>query len=167
MEPIVACSAIVPAPIEAVWDAWTTESGITSFFGPACHIALRVDGPYEIFFDLEAAPGSRGGEGCRVLAIQRPTMLSFTWNAPPELAEVRDQHTSVVLRLLALDAQSTHVSLTHSGWGLGGQWDQARDYFQQAWGCVVLPRLVHRFTVGPVDWQHPPQRVSSPEGGQL
>ena len=70
---------LVPAPIADVWAVWTTEDGIRTFFAPGCHVDVRPDGPYEIFFDLDAPPGQRGGEGLRVMAVQPMTMLSFTW----------------------------------------------------------------------------------------
>jgi hypothetical protein len=51
-------------------------------------------------------------------------------------------------------AEQTKVRLTHLGWGEGGEWDQAFAYFTQAWQ-VVLGRLAHRFSVGPIDWNNP------------
>jgi uncharacterized protein YndB with AHSA1/START domain len=60
---------IVEASVDAVWDAWTTEAGVRSFFAPACAVELRVNGPYEIVFNPEAKPGQRGAEGMRDEAI--------------------------------------------------------------------------------------------------
>ena len=148
---------IVPAGVDAVWEAWTTPEGITSFFGPACNIDLRVDGSYEILFDPEAEPGRRGGEGVRILALQPRNMLAFTWNAPPSMPEVRKQRTHVVVRFTPVGEASTKVTLFHDGWGVGPEWDEAFDYFTKAWIDLVLPRLKHRFTVGPVDWNSPPR----------
>jgi uncharacterized protein YndB with AHSA1/START domain len=143
---------VVPATIEDVWHAWTTEEGIISFLAPACRIDLRPDGPYEILFDPSALPGQRGGEGLRVMAVQPMTMLSFTWNAPPSLPEVRGQRTHVTVRLSPEGAGRTRVRLHHDGWGTGGQWDEAYRYFDRAWNQIVLPRLVRRFEEGPVQW---------------
>ena len=58
---------------------------------------------------------------------------------------------------LRLAAERTEVTLHHDGWGTGGQWDRAFEYFQRAWKEVVLPRLRYRFSVGPVDWKDPPE----------
>lgn len=84
-------------------------------------------------------------------------MLSFTWNAPPHLPNVRPQRTHVVVRFKELDPGHTQVTLTHDGWGAGEEWDQAFDYFTEAWGEVVLPRLRYRFAIGPLDWNHLPE----------
>jgi len=147
----------VEASVDDVWDAWTTEEGVISFFAPGCNLELRVGGLYEILFDPDAKPGQRGAEGMTIMAIQPKSMLAFTWNAPPHLADVRGQLTHVVVRLGELAENRTLVSVTHDGWGEGGQWDQAFEYFQSAWLDVVLPRLEFRFVSGPVDWENPPQ----------
>lgn len=155
-ERVVAGQVVVAAPVRDVWHAWTTREGAESFFAPRCKIDPRPGGAYEMYFDLQAEPGKQGGEGMILLALQPERMLSFTWNAPPHLPEVRGQMTHVVVRLEAIQGGKTRVFLRHDGWGDGGEWDQAHEYFQLAWLEVVLPRLRYRFEVGPVDWQNPP-----------
>jgi uncharacterized protein YndB with AHSA1/START domain len=147
----------VPAARDDVWEAWTTEAGARTFFAPACRIDLRPGGAYEMLFDLQADPGLQGGEGNRLLAIQPGMLLSFSWNAPPELPAVRGQRTHVTLRFAARGPQVTHVWLQQDGWGAGGEWDRAFDYFNHAWKQVVLPRLRYRFERGPIDWDQPPE----------
>lgn len=141
--------------LEDVWDAWTTEKGIKTFLAPACKVDLRPDGMYEVYFNPESPPGEHGGEGLRVLSIQPMKMFSFTWNAPPILTKVRGQRTHVVVRFFPEEG-GTRVTLYHDGWGSGGEWDKAFEYFQKAWKEVVLPRLKYRFEHGPIDWNDPP-----------
>jgi hypothetical protein len=50
----------------------------------------------------------------------------------------------------------TRLRFTHLGWGEGADWDKAYEYFDHAWGAVVLPRLKHRFEKGPLDWSAAP-----------
>jgi uncharacterized protein YndB with AHSA1/START domain len=142
---------LVAAPIAEVWKAWTTRDGITSFLAPEAEIDARVGGAFHVHFDPLAAPGSKGADDMRYMALQAPTMLSFDWNAPPHLAQARAQRTFVVVRLKEVDATSTRVTLHHTGWGQGGEWDQAHAYFDRAWGSV-LASLKKRFDSGPVDW---------------
>lgn len=157
LERVIREEVLVDATVDEVWEAWTTEGGIRSFFAPACNVELRVDGRYEILFSPDAPPGQRGAEGMRVLAFEPKTMLAFTWNAPLHLSEVRGQLTHVLIRLRRREDGRTQVALTHSGWGEGGQWDEAFEYFERAWGGLVLPRLRYRFAEGPVDWNDPPR----------
>jgi uncharacterized protein YndB with AHSA1/START domain len=155
-ERVISGEITIPASLDEVWRAWTTESGVCSFFAPRAHLDLRPGGAYEPLFDLDAPPGLQGAEGMQVLAVQPQQMLSFTWNAPPELPSVRGQLTHVVVRLFPLGDRSTKVKLIHDGWGSGGEWDQAYDYFLRAWLQIVLPRLKYRFTIAPLDWANPP-----------
>ncbi len=138
---IIAGEVIVDAPVSDVWKAWTTEQGIKSFFAHDCNIDLRVGGPYEMTFLPDGEPGQRGGEGVRFLAIQPEKMLSFTWNAPPHLAEVRKQWTHVVVRFREIEDGRAKLTLRHDGWGEGGEWDEAFAYFERAWLEIVLPNL--------------------------
>lgn len=133
------------------------EEGAETFFAPRCPVELRPGGAYEMLFDLEAEPGSQGGEGMVVMAFEAERMLSFTWTAPPSLPQVRHQMTHVVIRFFEMDTGGTRVTLHHDGWGEGGEWDEAFKYFSRAWNGVVLPRLVHRFAYGPINWSDPPR----------
>ncbi|MGD9834481.1 MAG: SRPBCC domain-containing protein [Piscinibacter sp.] len=142
---------LVAAPIGEVWKAWTTRDGIVSFMAPDAEIEARVGGAFHVHFDPLAAPGMKGADDMRYMALQAPTLLSFDWNAPPHLPQVRAQRTFVVVRLKEVDAASTRVTLHHTGWGEGGEWDQAHAYFDRAWGAV-LTNLKKRFDSGPVDW---------------
>jgi uncharacterized protein YndB with AHSA1/START domain len=142
---------IVKAPIADVWKAWTTREGVRSFFAPDANIEMRPGGLYEMHMNPFAEPGMRGADDMRVMAVQEPTMLTFTWNAPPSNPEIRKQRTLVIIRLKPIDDASTEVTIHHVGWGDGGKWDEAYAYFDRAWGNV-LRNLQKRFTDGPIDF---------------
>jgi uncharacterized protein YndB with AHSA1/START domain len=145
-------SILVPADVESVWQAWTTEDGVRSFFAPAASIDLRINGRYDIFFNPAGLPGERGAENQFILALEKPFFFSFTWNAPPSMPLVRSQHTTVSIYLESQGPKRTLVTVVHNGWGQGEHWDEAFEYFEYAWGSVVLPQLVRRFQSGPIQW---------------
>jgi len=142
---------VVAAPIETVWQTWTSKAGIESFFAPEAEIEPKVGGAFHIHMDPLAQPGMKGADEMRFLALQRPTMLTFDWNAPPSLPEARAQRTFVIVRLADVDGKTTRVTLYHTGWGSGGEWDKTYIYFDRAWGHV-LGNLKDRFEKGPQDW---------------
>src|SRR5262245_6818270 len=148
------------APVQDVWKAWTTDEGIATFFAPKGHVDLRVDGTYDVWFNPTGKPGERGAEGMRILGVEPMKRFAFTWNAPPSIPTIRGQRTVVVLEFEPQGERQTKLRFTELGWGDGADWDKAYEYFDHAWGSVVLPRLVHRFAHGPLDWSAPPKPVT-------
>jgi uncharacterized protein YndB with AHSA1/START domain len=142
----------LPVGIDDAWNTWTTKQGLESFFAPECHVELELFGRFEIFFLPDAQPGSRGAENNKILAVEPKRMFCFTWDAPATMPEVRKQRTSVVLKFENLGESKTRISMCHTGWGDGDEWDSAFDYFVDAWD-VVLRRLEIRFEQGPIDWE--------------
>lgn len=141
----------IAATLDQAWDAWTTREGIVSFFAPDAKIEPRVGGAFQIYIDPTAPTGSKGADDMRFMAVQPKKMISFDWNAPPSLPEARAQRSFVVVRFEPLSEKLTRITLHHSGWGDGGEWDQAYAYFERAWGAV-LGNLKKRFDSGPQDW---------------
>jgi uncharacterized protein YndB with AHSA1/START domain len=150
-ERMITKQVVVKGSMPDVWDAWTTTEGIKTFFAPDAHVEARPDGPFQIYINPFAEPGMKGADDMRVLSVERFKMLSFTWNAPPSLPQARKQRTVVILRFDSVSQNETRVTLTHVGWGDGGEWDKAYNYFDKAWD-KVLGNLQTRFATGPIDW---------------
>lgn len=142
---------LVPATPEEVYAAWTTREGIVSFFAPDAEIDAKPGGAFHVFINPLAEPGAKGADDMRYMALQAPSLVSFDWNAPPSLPEIRRQRTFVVVRIAPAGERTSRVTLQHVGWGTGGEWDRAFAYFDRAWGNV-LGNLRKRFESGPVDW---------------
>ena len=136
-------SAIVAGAVDTLWWMWTTHDGLKTFFGPDNLCELRLGGPYEIYFDPENQKGEKGGEGNTILSYIPNEMLSFTWNAPPSIPEIRNQdhRTWVVVYFKMIDSTHTEVTLKHLGWLDGKEWDKTYAYFNSAW-CYVMDSLV-------------------------
>ena len=111
--------------LDKLWWKWTTHEGLLSFFGRDNKIELKPGGAFEIYFMMENPYGARGSEGCKVLSYLPNRMFSFSWNAPPSLAEARNSgyHTWVVIEFESISADSTQCTLQHLGWPEGGQWE--------------------------------------------
>jgi uncharacterized protein YndB with AHSA1/START domain len=154
MDRVIQKEVTVAAPVAEIWQAWTTEEGVLTFFAPKANVELAIGGRYEMLFDPEAPPGLQGGEGLKILSYLPGEMLSFDWNAPPKYPDVRKERTWVVVQFEPVDADTTRIKFTHLGWQEGEEWDQVFEYFKQAWD-VVLGRLGYRFFTGPIDWHNP------------
>ena len=142
---------VVATTLDAAWAAWTTREGIVSFFAPDAVVDAKVGGPFQIYINPLAEPGMKGADEMRFLAVQPKQMISFDWNAPPNLPEARAQRTFVIVRFFVIDDKNTRVTIHHTGWGNGGEWDKTFTYFDRAWGNV-LGNMKKRFETGPMDW---------------
>jgi uncharacterized protein YndB with AHSA1/START domain len=134
----------VKAPLAEVWKAWTTTEGVKSFFAAEARVEAVPAGPFEIYFSKDAPPGSRGSEGCTVLAVEPMRSFAFEWNAPPSLPALRKLHTNVQLLFDELGPREVRVRLVSLGWGTGEEWAKAHAYFDKAWS-FVLANLEKRF----------------------
>lgn len=138
-------TAEVAAPRADVYRAYTTAEGWQAFFGVEAVIGLAIGGPFELYFDPEAPEGSKGSEGCKILAYVPDQMVAYSWNAPPKFPDERGQHTWVVVTFADTSEGTTAVTVTHAGFGQGGNWDEVYAYFDRAWG-MVLGQLAAHFT---------------------
>lgn len=137
--------SLVPLNRADVWTLLSTSAGWKSFMGVETNIDPRPEGPFEIYFSMQAPKGERGSEGCTVLSVLPGRMLSFSWNAPPTMAFARSQHTWVVVELEDVSATSTRVRLTQMGFDAlakahaehADEFKQCRAYFKNAWPKVL------------------------------
>jgi uncharacterized protein YndB with AHSA1/START domain len=138
-ENIIRKTITIDCNIDTVWWKWTNHDGLKTFLGGDNKIELKPGGAYEIYFLPDNPPGQKGGEGNIVLSYLPKTMISFTWNAPPQFPEIRNHEhkTWVVVELQEVNDNSTRVNLSHLGWLEGEQWDAVYDYFDRAWSVVL------------------------------
>ena len=140
-ERTISFSVDVPVPRQRAFDLWASADGLAKWWTPNTRVDLRPGGHYEIYFSPEENPGDKGGDWCRILSFLPGRMLSFTWNAPPNL-KTRPLHTWVVIFFEATDAGS-RVELNHHGWPQSGladpesDWPATYEYFESAWRYVM------------------------------
>lgn len=133
----------------SAWRDWASAAGLTKWWNvPETNIDLRVGGPFELIFDMDAGEGLRGSEGCRYLSYVPGEMISFTWNAPPHLA-LRTSNTWVVITFTATESSGTTVRLVHTGFLDGTDWDDYITYFETAWEQVLGLQRNHHADPGP------------------
>lgn len=142
---------VLPLSPDEAFALWASSQGLAQWWLDTTTIELRPGGKYELYFMDDMPPGSRGSDGCRVLSFVPGRMLSFTWNAPPNLDVTRPLHTFVVLFFAPGPGdQGCRVTLEHLGWPKSGlddastQWPATFAYFEDAW-TRVLDRL-HAFS---------------------
>lgn len=145
----------IHAPARAVWEQISSTTGCRDFFAPNATVRAVSGGEYELYFDPDAPPGEKGSEGMIVMGAEPDSMLSFSWNGPPSIPEIRKQQTFCAFYIHE-EHDRCSVEFVNSGYGRGDSWQKAFDYFLSAWGRIVLPRLKYSLEHGAINWDNLP-----------
>ena len=136
---------VVPATVDAVWDAFTSDAGVATWCAPKAKVRLELGGDWEVGF-AGAAPG-----GGTILAWLPNEMLTIHAMAPENFPTVRRERTIAVFRFETAGEKQTRVRLSQFGWKDGEEWDRAYEYLAQG-NAMLLNMLYKRFAEGPLDW---------------
>ena len=134
----------VPAPRAAVWQAFTTSEGLSTWLTPHAVADLRPGGEWTAHF-----PGGKTGGGTIISFVPQEEMV-ISALAPEQFPTVRAERTRVRFQLQAV-GDSTLVILTQTGWRKGREWDRAYEYLTVG-NSQLLANLHRRFADGPFDW---------------
>ena len=129
----------VRAPIEQVWRAWITNASLEKWLTEKANVRAEVGGPYELFWEPKT-PELASTLGCKVTAVEPQKRLAFEWRGPPpyaDLMNVKPFPTRCVVDFANAPEGRTRVKLTHTGWGEGPRWTEARTWQQRAWQGAI------------------------------
>ena len=134
----------VPAPLSAVWEAFTTSAGLSTWLTPGAVVDLKEGGEWTAHF-----PGGSTGGGT-ILSFVPEKELVLSAMAPDKFPMVRATRTRARFQFEA-KGDSTVVRLTQTGWKEGEEWVKAYEYLTVG-NAQLLATLHHRFVNGPIDW---------------
>jgi len=134
----------IPASRAAVWQAFTTSDGLSTWLTPGAVVDLRKGGEWTAHF-----PGGKTGGGT-ILSFVPERQVILSAMAPEQFPTVRAEGTTATFEFIA-NGESTVVRLVQTGWKTGEEWDKAYDYLAQG-NAQLLETLRRRFVSGPLDW---------------
>jgi uncharacterized protein YndB with AHSA1/START domain len=143
-EKVLVLEVTVPAPVHAVWDAFTTSAGLSTWLTPGAVVDLKEGGEWTAHF-----PGGSTGGGT-ILSFVPEKELVLSALAPDKFPTVRATRTKTRFQFEA-KGDSTVVRLTQTGWKEGEEWVKAYEYLTVG-NAQLLATLHHRFVNGPIDW---------------
>lgn len=128
-------------PRDRVWEAWTRPERLTAWLCLRANVEPVVGGRYELFWNPDPAkPEHDSTIGCRVLSVDRPRLLRFSWRGANEVAAVMNRPDAPVTEVevrLSPTPDGTRLTLVHSGWADGPDWERARAWFDRAWSGAL------------------------------
>jgi uncharacterized protein YndB with AHSA1/START domain len=128
----------------AVWNAFSTSEGLSTWLTPGAVVDLRPGGEWTAHF-----PGGKTGGGTIVSFIAEREMVMRAL-APESFPTVRAERTQAKFEFEPR-GKNTLVRLTQTGWKQGVEWDQAYDHLAKG-NAELLETLRRRFVTGPIDW---------------
>jgi uncharacterized protein YndB with AHSA1/START domain len=132
IEPIVS-EAIIEAPVEAVWAAWSTGAGLREWLAPHAEIEMRIGGLMRTSYNAQATLGDASTIENVVLSFEPGRMLSIRVAKTPEGFPFPNaiQHMWTVIYLEPLDSGRTRIRVVGLGFGPDEEFLRMRDFFQR------------------------------------
>jgi uncharacterized protein YndB with AHSA1/START domain len=134
----------IPAPRSAVWRAFTTSEGLSTWLTLGAVVDLRKGGEWTAHF-----PGGGTGSGT-IVGFVPEEEITLAALAPERFPHVRADRTTVRFQFVG-KGEYTLVKLTQTGWKSGEEWDRAYEYLARG-NAQLLETLLRRFVSGPIDW---------------
>ncbi len=134
----------IPAPRAAVWRAFATSEGLSTWLTPGAVVDLRPGGEWTAHY-----PGGKTGGG-NIISFVPEEELVLSAMAPEQFPTVRAQRTRARFQFQS-NGDSTILRLVQTGWKDGEEWDKAYEYLV-AGNAQLLATLHRRFVNGPLDW---------------
>jgi uncharacterized protein YndB with AHSA1/START domain len=135
----------VPAPLDEVWDAFTTRDGLQAWLWKDCRVDLRPGGDWIVQYTPTATGGGT------IVSFEPRREIVIRALAPEQFPTVRKVRTNATFRFEAAGLKATRVTLLQTGWQAGEEWDAAYAYLAKG-NAQLLTQLQRRFVSGPIDW---------------
>jgi uncharacterized protein YndB with AHSA1/START domain len=134
----------IPAPRAAVWQAFATSEGLSTWLSPGAVVDLRKGGEWTAHY-----PGGKTGGGT-ILTFVPEEEMTLSAMAPEWFPTVRAERTTARFQFVA-NGETTLLRLVQTGWKSGEEWDKAYDYLAKG-NAQLLETVRRRFVNGPIDW---------------
>jgi uncharacterized protein YndB with AHSA1/START domain len=116
---------------------FTDSAALQSWLAPVAEVEPVVGGKFELWWD----PSDRSDnhtQGCRITALAPGELVAFDWRGPSQFREAMNDVgplTHVVVSFTPVEG-GTHVHLVHTGWRGTALAQEARAWFERAWGMA-------------------------------
>lgn len=138
--------AVVNAPVNQVWDAFTTKDGIESWMAATGDVDPRVGGKMRVTHRKGADLDGETAIHQTILSVDPQRMLSFRTVKSPEdfpfAATIG--RTWTVIYFEAIDANRTRVTAKMLGYGSDPELQKMRAFFEVG-NKATLDALIKRF----------------------
>lgn len=134
---IITQSVILNCSQETAFSYFSDNQLLQQWLAPKADVEMKPGGKYELFWSPDDRDKTNNSTyGCKVLAVDTPNYFNIEWRGNKDhksfMNNVRPL-TNVTVVFTPITASQTKVSLLHTGWREGKNWDSAFAFFEKAW----------------------------------
>jgi len=121
----------VPLPIPMIFNGLIDPEHLRQWLAASAQVEAKMGGRYELQFDGEPKFASRG----HITHYTPDLDIGFSWYAPPAFSDLMNEpepKTRVYIRLQE-SPEGIDVTLEHTGWENGPEWEEARSWHFHFW----------------------------------
>jgi uncharacterized protein YndB with AHSA1/START domain len=139
LDKIIDRSVILKCSPSKAFEMFTIDKHLEKWLAASAEVEPKVGGRYELFWN----PDDKENDstiGCKVLAISPDKLLSFEWKGPKQFKHFMNNVrplTNVTVLFIPFQG-STEIHLLHTGWRDTTEWEEARQWFDKAWGNALV-----------------------------
>lgn len=113
---------------------FTVNTYLESWLTKKADVVAQIGGKYELFWEPEN-PEDNSTIGCKILALEKPVYINFEWKGPKQYKHFMNNANPLtnVNILFNSVGDHTNVVLLHTGWRDSEEWEEAKQYFINAW----------------------------------
>lgn len=139
MDKIITQNALLSCDLEKAFEMFSNNEKLESWLTAKANVELETGGSYELFWEPND-PENNSTIGCKVLAFEKPNFINFEWKGPKQYKHFMNtiRPLTNVTVVFSKKVASTKVTLLHTGWPDGDEWEEARQYFINAWKGAFL-----------------------------
>lgn len=134
MDKIIIQTAKLNCSPEKAFEMFSVNAYLEGWLTKKADVEAFIGGKYELFWEPED-PENNSNIGCKILALEKPFYLNFEWKGPKQYKHFMNNANPLtnVTVLFAVKNQQTRIVLIHTGWRNSEEWEQARQFFINAW----------------------------------
>ncbi|MFX0040011.1 MAG: SRPBCC domain-containing protein [Promethearchaeota archaeon] len=153
MENIIFIKEELDCDIATAFKMFTVNRFLEKWLTEEADVDPKLGGKFELFWEPKNKQVN-STIGCKITGIERNKFISFDWKGPVEFQKFMNTanpltHVIVFFSYKDDDPIKTTIYLFHIGWRKNNDWQEARNYFENAWSKAlqVLKQKIKNKTI--------------------
>jgi len=123
---------------QKAFEMFTVNKHLGNWLTQDADVEPKVGGKYELFWNPQDKEND-STIGCKIVALLPNKLLSFEWKGPRQFKHFMNNVrplTNVTVFFVS-HSEGTEIHLLHTGWRDSAEWEEARQWFDNAWAKAL------------------------------